>query len=102
VLQLAVRIEIFTLFLLINRKVTAENENFVFSQTESGWQNKASYLGYVKTIDKWAEEKNIQRPILIFADGHKSHLDLELYRFCKSRDIIYVILYPNSTHILAM
>ena len=40
------------------------------------------------------------RPILVFADGHKSHLSLETADFCAAKQIILVALYPNSTHML--
>lgn len=43
---------------------------------------------------------NIPKPVVVFLDGHKSHLTLQLGKFCKDNGIILVALYPNSTHIL--
>ena len=46
------------------------------------------------------EQSNIPRPVLVYADGHKSHLSLEVAEFCTSKGILLVALYPNSTHLL--
>eukprot|EP00731_Ephydatia_muelleri_P036377 Em0244g2a len=40
------------------------------------------------------------KPVLVFADGHKSHLSPETTDFCASNGIFLVALYPNSTHML--
>ncbi|XP_055714409.1 uncharacterized protein LOC129808661 [Phlebotomus papatasi] len=45
-------------------------------------------------------EQQIQRPIIVFLDGHKSHLSLQLSEMCRDNGIILVALYPNATHIL--
>lgn len=38
--------------------------------------------------------------LVLFLDGHSSHLSLELSEFCKENRIIIVALFPNATHIL--
>lgn len=42
----------------------------------------------------------MQTPVVVFLDGHRSHLSLELSQFCSSNGIILVSLYPNATHII--
>lgn len=46
------------------------------------------------------EKKELVFPVVVFLDGHKSHLSLHLSNFCRDNKIILVALYPNSTHIL--
>jgi len=38
--------------------------------------------------------------VVLFVDGHKSHLSLELADFCSQNQIILYCLPPNSTHIM--
>lgn len=48
----------------------------------------------------WVKEQNIEFPIVLFVDGHKSHLILPISTFCKDNGIVLVALLPNATHIL--
>ncbi|KAL1454530.1 hypothetical protein WDU94_010766 [Cyamophila willieti] len=43
---------------------------------------------------------NIEKPIIIFIDGHKSHLSLKTSDLCKQLGIVLISLYPNATRIL--
>jgi len=43
---------------------------------------------------------NIQRPVIVFLDGHASHLSLPLSEFCAEYQIILVWLPANATHFL--
>lgn len=45
-------------------------------------------------------KNNIEFPVLLFVDGHVSHLTLPLAQFCKANQIELIALYPNATHIL--
>lgn len=72
--------------------------DYEISQTTKGWQDKKSYWGYLKAIDRHMEEvRNVERPYIIFADGYPAHHDLDIFKWCREREIIYVLLYPNST-----
>ena len=42
----------------------------------------------------------IERPVILFIDGHASHMTLHLSQFCSSKQIELVALYPNSTHLI--
>ncbi|KAL5460017.1 hypothetical protein EMCRGX_G033427 [Ephydatia muelleri] len=56
----------------------------------------------VEAVDPtWAIEQHPKACLGIwYADGHKSHLSLEVAEFCTSKGILLVALYPNSTHLL--
>lgn len=45
-------------------------------------------------------KSEIQRPVILFLDGHMSHYSLHLSKFCREQKIILISLYPNSTHII--
>lgn len=41
--------------------------------------------------------QNVQFPVALFLDGHRSHLGIDVMKFCLKSEIILVCLYPNST-----
>ncbi|GAB0089467.1 hypothetical protein DMENIID0001_040100 [Sergentomyia squamirostris] len=68
--------------------------------TESGWMDAAAFYEYIGNVFlPELKERNVERPVVVFLDGHSSHLTLHLSRFCQKNGIILVSLYPNSTHL---
>lgn len=51
-------------------------------------------------FNKYLEENQIPKPIILFLDGHRSHMTLPLSEFCDKNGIILHALQSNSTHIL--
>lgn len=45
-------------------------------------------------------KENIKKPIVLFLDGHSSHLSLPLSEFCRDNGINLTALLLNSTHLL--
>lgn len=48
------------------------------------------------------EEKKISKPIVFVIDGYKAHMSLRLFRWCRSNEVILVVLYPGATPFLQM
>ena len=48
----------------------------------------------------WIEEQNIKKPVILFVDGHSTHLTLQVSKLCDENDVILYLLPPNTTHIL--
>lgn len=46
------------------------------------------------------QENNIKFPVLLLLDGHKSHINMDLYHFCIQKRIILYCLLLNATRIL--
>ena len=42
----------------------------------------------------------IPKPVILFLNGHSSHLGLEASKYCQDHQIIFYCLLPNATHIL--
>lgn len=81
----------------------AENfpKEWGLGKTESGWMTAEAFFEFMADIfHPWLLKKNIKLPVLMFVDGHKSHLSLQLNKFCETNGIILVALYPNTTHLL--
>lgn len=70
-------------------------------KSKNGWMTAETFLQYFENVFyPYLTKKGTAFPVLVFLDGHTSHLTLELSRFCKEKQIIIVCLYPNTTHIL--
>lgn len=70
-------------------------------KTEKGWMTGESFYEYFANVFyPFLVENNIELPVIVFLDGHASHLTMHLTNFCKANGIILVCLYPNTTHIL--
>ncbi|XP_053681562.1 uncharacterized protein LOC128732342 [Sabethes cyaneus] len=69
--------------------------------SEEGWQTSKTFYEYmVNDYYNWLLKSKIELPVVVFLDGHKSHISIELMEFCKQHQIILASLYPNSTRIL--
>lgn len=69
--------------------------------SESGWMTSENFYEYIANIfNRFLEEENIERPVILFVDGHKSHLNYQISHLCSYLQIALVALYPNATRIL--
>lgn len=76
-------------------------KSWAIGRSDNGWMTQESFFEYVANIfHPWLVNNNVKMPIILFVDGHTSHLTLQLSKFCKENGIILVSLFPNSTHIL--
>jgi hypothetical protein len=73
---------------------------FCFSQTDNGWQTTETFWAYLKKVDEEQRARGVEGPYVMYADGYPAHMNLEIYMWAREQGIIYVILYPNATHIL--
>jgi len=75
--------------------------NWGIGHSESGWMKSEVFYEFIANIFyPFVVEKGITFPIILFVDGHKSHLTYQLSELCTSLNIILIALYPNSTRIL--
>lgn len=84
-----------------NAAETAPPE-FAFGCSEHGWMTSEIFYGYmvIELFEFWLKSKMIKRPVLLFIDGHKSHLTLHVSKFCSDHKIVLIAFHPNATHIL--
>lgn len=70
-------------------------------KSKNGWMTADTFLQYFRNVlYPFFVKEQYKFPMIIFLDGHSSHLSIELTKFCKEHSMILVCLYPNSTHIL--
>lgn len=75
-------------------------DDWVIGLSDSGWINSEVFFEYMSNhFNNYLDAKNVQRPVILFVDGHRSHLSPEVSTFC-SEQIVLIALHPNSTHLL--
>ncbi|XP_064292244.1 uncharacterized protein LOC128672662 [Plodia interpunctella] len=76
-------------------------EDWAIGRSPTGWMCGSTFFEYIANIfNPWLVHQKIEKPVLFFLDGHRSHLTLHLSNFCAENGIEIIALYPNSTHIL--
>ncbi|KAG5674292.1 hypothetical protein PVAND_004270 [Polypedilum vanderplanki] len=82
---------------------------FCFSANGAVWSVQVLFnktFSKLEEISYAADEeltlRKIQRPVVFCFDGHASHDNIDLFLYCKERDIIIVKFPPNATNILQM
>lgn len=82
----------------LNPNVPSE---WAISRSESGWINRQVFFEYiVNTFFVWLNSQKVKFPVIIFMDGHSSHLTYHLSVFCTKYKIIFIALPSNCTHIM--
>ncbi|KAI5696630.1 hypothetical protein M8J76_009934 [Diaphorina citri] len=57
--------------------------------SETGWMRSDVFFEYIaNTVNPWLNNNDVTKPVLLFVDGHKSHLTMELSTFCSANGII--------------
>lgn len=76
-------------------------KNWAIGRSEKGWMNGETFFEYfVNIFYQWLVANNVQFPVIVFLDGHSSHLTYHLSKFCNDHDIVLITLFPNATHVL--
>ncbi|XP_063217115.1 uncharacterized protein LOC134527954 [Bacillus rossius redtenbacheri] len=86
----------------ISREIAQNlNSEWGVGRSKKGWMTGALYYEYIANIFlPWLKKRNVQFPVLLLVDGHKSHTTYKVAQFCADNGIIQFALYPNATHVL--
>lgn len=75
-------------------------EGWAAGRTESGWMNRDTFFSYLKDVFyPWVVQQGITFPIILFVDGHRSHVSQNTTDFCEEKQMELISLPPNSTQI---
>ena len=60
-----------------------------------------TFYSYVANVFyPWCIKNQIELPVILYVDGHSSHITKPLSDFCVDHKIELVALFPNATHIM--
>lgn len=76
-------------------------KDWAIGKSDNGWMTCQTFYEYIVNVFyPFLVKEKIKLPVILFIDGHSSHLSLVLSEFCKDKGIILIALLPNSTHIM--
>jgi hypothetical protein len=79
----------------------AQPPGWVYEKSPSGWMRTDIFTKFItEKFYPYLVERGIEFPVVVFVDGHTSHLSMPLSQFCDEHEIILICLPPNTTHIL--
>ena len=70
----------------------------LFSVSDSGWMESSNFLQWFSKM--YVPAVKHLTPVVLFFDGHHSHISLELLKVTRSNDIHLVCLPPHVTHFI--
>ena len=73
-------------------------DNALYAKSDSGWIDSELFLMWLKIF--FLKHVVSQRPVVLFTDGHKSHINIDVIDLCRQNDIILFCLPPHTTHAL--
>ena len=68
-----------------------------FGHSSNGWINTQLFYGWL--INHFAKKVLVQ-PVVLLVDGHTSHIDVEVSKFCLENQILLYCLPSHSSHLL--
>ena len=76
-------------------------DEWAAGKSESGWMTAETFYEYIVNIfHPWLIKTGVTLPVLLYIDGHTSHVTYHLSEFCAENGIVLIALHPNSTHII--
>ena len=73
----------------------------VYGVSESGWMDSDNFLAWFKKLFlPSVSHLTKEAPVLLFFNGHYSHISMELIKEAQSNNVILLCLPPNTTHLL--
>ena len=73
----------------------------MYAVSESGWMEKANYESWLKKMflpaTSYLRESG---PVVLFFDGHHSHISISIIQHCKENNVHLMLLPSNTTHVL--
>ena len=71
--------------------------NAYFGRSPNGWINTELFYGWL--ANHFAKLVHV-RPVVLLVDGHSSHIDIEVSKFCVENQIFLYCFPPHASHIL--
>ena len=73
--------------------------NLLISVNDKGCNDHTTLHAAYKELEKVIDEKGLEKPISIIADGHKSRFDAKTMQFCEDASMAQLLLLPHTSGI---
>ena len=68
-----------------------------FGRSPNGWMSAELFFGWV--ANHFARHVT-ERPVILLVDGHSTHVDVEVSKFCRDNSILLYCIPPHTSHVL--
>lgn len=76
-------------------------EDWGIGRSDNGWMKAELFYEYIgNVLHPYLQKKGVEFPVILFLDGHCTHLTYKVSKLCTKLNIILICLYPNSTRLL--
>jgi len=75
-------------------------DEFVIGKSETGWTSETFYMYIANIFYQWCLQNGIEFLVVLYVDGHSSHLTMALSDFCCQHGIELIALFPNAIHLM--
>ncbi|XP_060596078.1 uncharacterized protein LOC132750148 [Ruditapes philippinarum] len=72
----------------------------IYGNSANGWMDTDLFVAFLQHFSAFIDAKCINKPVLLFVNGHSTHISRAAATFCANSGIILYCLLPNATHIL--
>lgn len=77
--------------------------DYGYGYADNGYMTSECFYEFITNVFyPWLVKMKIKFPVVMYLDGHKSHITLPLSKFCREKEIVLIALYPNATHIIQL
>ena len=72
----------------------------IYSSSKTGWIDSSIFIAFLEEFAKHIKASKIPEPVILFLDGHSSHLTFEAAKFSSEKSILLNCLPAHASHIL--
>lgn len=82
-------------------KLPDPSADIAYGRSDNGWMTATVLYEYLaNSFNKWVEENDRKKPVILFTDLHESRLDFHVLQYLRSMEILLIGLPPNTTHLM--
>lgn len=75
-------------------------EDYYVGTSQNGWMSADCFFGWMANLFYPSICDAVEFPILVFMDGHTSHINIAISSFCRENNIILYCFPPHASHVL--
>ena len=75
-------------------------DDYDLGNSSNGWITADCFFGWIANLFYPQIRDKVKFPVVLFLDGHSSHVSISVAQFCLEHEIILYCLPPHASHIL--
>ena len=73
----------------------------VLGRSENGWMDSELFLTWLRDVFiPSVDQRGVKKPIVLYVDGHSTHLNLDVSEMCKAYNILLYCLLEQASHLI--